>query len=380
MNSDIACGALIVMAYNFARFIRNVKPKYIAVAFDANSNTFRKKLYPLYKAQRDAPPPDLIPLFNLAPKLLNTMGCRCFIQDGYEADDIMATIGKWSRERGLNVVHVSIDKDMLQLIDTGVHVMNPFTLNIQGPDHVIEKYGVPPESLIDLMTLMGDSADNIPGVKGIGPKIASALIKHYGTVDNMYMKLGLANMKKKNDNDDIKTLHNIDDNNNDDDIINDDVIIKKKKKKSSKIDKDLEHIDVNQLDEAIKQLEECLQSVKATPNSILKKLLACEFEELTLFQHLFKLRSDIRIAGLYDDNGHHNSRILNPIKDKFLDKTNIYPIETLTEDITNTKQLSTYDFRYIGERNGAENDMKQMSESLLEPLELLRQQYHKLER
>jgi len=380
-ENDIACGALTVMAFNFARFIRNVKPKYVAVAFDANSDTFRKKLYPSYKAQRESPP-DLLPLFSLAPKLLDSMGCRCFVQAGYEADDVMATLGKWSRERGLNVVHVSIDKDMLQLIDTGVHVMNPFTLDVQGPDEVIEKFGVPPESLIDLMTLMGDSADNIPGVKGIGPKIAAALIKHYGSVDNMCAKLGLSQMKKKdNVNVNIETVDSLQEQSQEtiNNTENDDDTTKKKKKKP-KVDKDLEHIDAKQLEHALKQLEECLQPIKATPNTILKKLLACEYNDLTLFQHLFKLRCDIKIAGLHEDNG-HSSRILNPIKDKYVDKTDIYPFEASSVEFDeNAEQLSTFHFRYIGEKHGAEEEIRRMSESLMEPLELLRRQYHKLER
>lgn len=380
-DNNIACGALTVMALNFARFIRNVKPKYVAVAFDTNSNTFRRKLYPAYKAQREAPPPDLVPLFSLAPKLLETMGCRTFLQSGYEADDVMATLGRWSRERGLNVVHVSNDKDMLQLIDTGVHVMNPFTLDIQGPDEVIEKFGVPPESLIDLMTLMGDSADNIPGVKGIGPKIAAALIKHFGSVDNLYNKLGLSQMKKKNEimKETSECLENIVANDKEGKILGDNEIpTNSKKKKSTKIDKDLEHIDTKHLEEAFKLLEDCLQPIRATPNTILKKLLSCELEELTLFQHLFKLRVDVKLAGLQQVK---SSRILNPVKDKLTDKTNLYPLETIEQQQDeNVEELSTLHFRYIGEKDGAEEEIRKMSESLLEPLELLRQQYHKLDR
>jgi len=381
-DNNIACGALTVMAINFARFIRNVKPKYVAVAFDTNSNTFRRKLYPAYKAQREAPPPDLVPLFSIAPKLLETMGCRTFLQSGYEADDVMATLGRWSRERGLNVVHVSNDKDMLQLIDTGVHVMNPFTLDIQGPEEVIEKFGVPPESLIDLMTLMGDAADNIPGVKGIGPKIAAALIKHFGSVDNMYNKLGLSHMKKKNEliKETSECLEIVGNELKEDYILLEEVNELKpnnKKKKSIKIDKDLEHIDSKQLEEAFKHLEDCLQPIRATPSTILKKLLSCELDELTLFQHLFKLRVDVKLAGLQEVK---SSRILNPIKDKYTDKTNIYPLDTIQQNYDDTEELSTFHFRYYGEKDGAEEEIRKMSESLLEPLELLRQQYHKLDR
>ena len=95
----VHCGALTTMMLQFARFVRDVKPRYVAVAFDVNGHTFRNDLYPPYKQHRSATPTYLLPLLNLAPPLLSSMGCRCYMQQGYEADDVMATLSKWARER-----------------------------------------------------------------------------------------------------------------------------------------------------------------------------------------------------------------------------------------------------------------------------------------
>lgn len=132
----VHCGALTVMMLQFARFVRDVKPRYLAVAFDVTRTTFRNDLYPAYKQHRSDISPHLVPLLGLAPSLIEKLGCRSYMKLGFEADDVMATLSKWGRGRGLNVVHVSADKDMLQLIGTGVHVMHPFTREIFGPDEV----------------------------------------------------------------------------------------------------------------------------------------------------------------------------------------------------------------------------------------------------
>lgn len=190
-SRQLLCGALTCMALQFARLIRDVKPKYVAVTFDSGRKTFRTDMFPEYKQQRSATPPELVPLFELAPKVLTAMGCRCFQQVGYEADDLMATIGSWARKRGLSVVHVSTDKDMLQLIQPGVHVMKPRTQEILGVAEVDQKFGVPPNMLRDYQALAGDSVDNIPGVKGIGPKMACKLLLYFGSIDAMYKAIGL---------------------------------------------------------------------------------------------------------------------------------------------------------------------------------------------
>jgi len=191
-NGLVPASPLVYFAEQFASFILNVKPKYVVAAFDTGECTFRDAIVDTYKATRSEPPTELVPLFGLAPVVLEAMGCKSYSVVGYEADDVMATLGRWGRSRGMNVVHVSVDKDMLQLIDTGVHVMKPWGFReIVGPDEVEETYGVPPAKLIDLMVLMGDKSDNVSGVKGCGPRIASALLQTFGSIDGMFEALQL---------------------------------------------------------------------------------------------------------------------------------------------------------------------------------------------
>ena len=105
---------------------------------------------------------------------------------GYEADDVLATLCKWAKKRNLNAVVISPDKDMYQLIDHGVHIMHPKTKAVFGPEEVHGKYGVYPESFIDFQALIGDTSDNIPGVKGIGPKTAAAILSRYSTIEKLF--------------------------------------------------------------------------------------------------------------------------------------------------------------------------------------------------
>jgi len=186
VTGRVSCGALTAMCMTFARFVRDVQPRYIAMAYDPGHPSFRVEKYPSYKAGRKPPPPDLLPLFDMAPRIMTLLGCHCFKVDKFEADDVMATLSKWSHGRGLNVVHVSVDKDMLQLVDHGVHVMHMKTLDILGIDEVKKKFGVTPRRLVELQALMGDASDNIQGVPGIGPKTASALLGHFESIARIY--------------------------------------------------------------------------------------------------------------------------------------------------------------------------------------------------
>eukprot|EP01041_Mallomonas_annulata_P003977 gene3977-7921_t len=120
-------GGIIAMTKAFACFIRDVKPTYLAVAFDSPNATFRHALYEPYKAIRPPSCDVLKSQLELAQHTMEALGCHCIAMPGFEADDIMATLGRWARERGLNAVHVSVDKDMLQLIGVGSHVMDPKT-------------------------------------------------------------------------------------------------------------------------------------------------------------------------------------------------------------------------------------------------------------
>lgn len=181
-----AYGALVAMAMSFARFIRDIKPKYLAIALDYGRANFRNDIFADYKSHRKENPASLTSQLKQSKAMLQTLGCRCFSEKGFEADDLMASLGVWARQRGLNVCHVSVDKDMLQLLDVGVHVMHPQSRVLTGPDDVFEKYGVWPETLCDLQALMGDSCDNIPGVRGVGLKTATMLLTHFDSVDRLY--------------------------------------------------------------------------------------------------------------------------------------------------------------------------------------------------
>ncbi|KAJ1431454.1 PIN domain-like protein, partial [Ochromonadaceae sp. CCMP2298] len=181
----LQCDALVAFLTQFARIVRELNPRYLAVAFDAGRATARQEVYPAYKANRGPAPALLQPMFPLAVRVLAAVGAKCLVLPGHEADDLMASVGRWARERGLGVVHFSPDKDMLQLIDSGggVHVMLPSTFEIVGPENVRKKFFIGPEAMTDLQALMGDTSDNVPGVRGVGQALAVALMLHFDGVD-----------------------------------------------------------------------------------------------------------------------------------------------------------------------------------------------------
>jgi DNA polymerase-1 len=161
-------------------------PTHLAVIFDAGSHTFRNDMYDQYKAQRPPPPPDLVPQFPLIRDATRAFSLPCIEEDGLEADDIIACYAKAALAEDWKVTIVSSDKDLMQLVEDGrldlYDTMNDRRL---GRDYVIEKFGVPPEKLGDVLALMGDSVDNIPGVPGIGPKTAAQLIQEYGDLESV---------------------------------------------------------------------------------------------------------------------------------------------------------------------------------------------------
>jgi DNA polymerase-1 len=161
-------------------------PTHLAVIFDAGSHTFRNERYDQYKANRPPPPPDLVPQFPLIRDATRAFSLPCIEEEGLEADDIIACYAKAALAEGWKVTIVSSDKDLMQLVEEGkldlYDTMNDRRL---GRDYVIEKFGVPPEKLGDVLALMGDSVDNVPGVPGIGPKTAAQLIQEYGDLENV---------------------------------------------------------------------------------------------------------------------------------------------------------------------------------------------------
>jgi len=158
-------------------------PTHLAVIFDASSKTFRNDMYDQYKAHRPPPPEDLIPQFPLIRDATRAFSVPCIEEVGLEADDIIACYAKAALAEGWKVTIVSSDKDLMQLIEPGLDMLDTMANRRLGRDYVIEKFGVPPEQLGDVLALMGDSVDNVPGVPGIGPKTASQLIQEHGDLE-----------------------------------------------------------------------------------------------------------------------------------------------------------------------------------------------------
>ena len=157
----------------------NQEENFFGVVLDAGRITFRNEIYPDYKANRDETPEDLIPQFNLIKESIKAFNVPFVERKGFEADDLIATYCQIAKQEGLTVRIISADKDLMQLVGNGVEMFDPMKQKIIGVDQVVEKFGVPPEKVIDVQALAGDSVDNVPGVPGIGIKTASELINKY---------------------------------------------------------------------------------------------------------------------------------------------------------------------------------------------------------
>ena len=167
------------------RLLMDHEGTHIAVVFDAGRTTFRNELYDKYKAQRPEPPPELVPQFALVREATAAYGVAGIELDTWEADDLIATYARIASEAGGRVTIVSSDKDLMQLVDDRVTMQDPIKQRPIGPAEVQEKFGVPPNKVVDVQALMGDSVDNVPGVPGIGPKNAAQLIQEYGDVEGV---------------------------------------------------------------------------------------------------------------------------------------------------------------------------------------------------
>ncbi|MFL6790799.1 MAG: DNA polymerase I [Bradyrhizobium sp.] len=164
------------------------RPTHLAVVFDKSEITFRNKIYPEYKAHRPAAPDDLIPQFALIREAVRAFDLPCLEQAGYEADDLIATYVRIACERGATATIVSSDKDLMQLVTDCVTMYDTMKDRRIGVAEVIEKFGVPPEKVVEVQALAGDSTDNVPGVPGIGVKTAAQLIVEYGDLDQLLFR------------------------------------------------------------------------------------------------------------------------------------------------------------------------------------------------
>ncbi|WP_319545597.1 DNA polymerase I [Ruegeria conchae] len=160
-------------------------PTHVAVIFDKGSHTFRNDLYDLYKANREAMPEDLRPQMPLTREATKAFNIACKELEGYEADDIIATLAVQAREAGGRVTIVSSDKDLMQLVGGGVEMLDAMKNKRIDRDGVVEKFGVGPERVVDVQALAGDSVDNVPGAPGIGVKTAALLINEYGDLETL---------------------------------------------------------------------------------------------------------------------------------------------------------------------------------------------------
>jgi len=172
-------------------------PTHLAAIFDHSEKTFRNDLYDQYKANRSAPPEDLIPQFPLVREATAAFGVHCVELPGYEADDLIATYACKVRDAGGECVIVSSDKDLMQLIGPSVVMWDPMKDRRLAEEAVMEKFGVTPDKMIDLQALIGDSVDNVPGAPGIGPKTAAQLLDEYGDLDTLLERAGEIKQPKR---------------------------------------------------------------------------------------------------------------------------------------------------------------------------------------
>jgi len=186
-----ATGAVYGFTTFLLKLLREQKAVHVAVAFDAKGPTFRHKAFEAYKAQRKPTPDELKSQFPLIRQLTELLGVKQYTTEGVEADDVLATLAELGLKSGMDVVIYSGDKDILQLVRPGLTVAVPRreeegNVDAQG---VVAKWGVGPERIIDLLALMGDASDNLPGVYGVGEKTAANLLNQFGSLDEMYLHL-----------------------------------------------------------------------------------------------------------------------------------------------------------------------------------------------
>ncbi|MBT5646438.1 MAG: DNA polymerase I, partial [Rhodospirillaceae bacterium] len=185
-----ADGTPVNAVYGFAnmltKLVEDSDADFLAVIFDTARKTFRSDIYPEYKAHRPPAPEELIPQFDLIREATRAYSLPCLELEGFEADDLIATYARHAVEQGFDVTIVSSDKDLMQLVGPGVRMMDPMKNKFIGPDEVVDKFGVVPNRVVDVQALLGDSTDNVPGIKGIGEAPAAQLINEFGSLDELF--------------------------------------------------------------------------------------------------------------------------------------------------------------------------------------------------
>ncbi len=200
-SDGLPIGAVAGFCNMLYKFVEDQKgsdaPTHVAVVFDYKGKTFRSEIYPKYKANRPPAPEDLVPQFPLTREATRAFNLTCLETEGFEADDIIATLADQARDAGARVTIISSDKDLMQLVGGGVEMLDPMKNRRIGVEEVEAKFGVGPEKVIDVQALAGDSVDNVPGAPGIGIKTAALLINEYGDLDTLLERAGEIKQPKR---------------------------------------------------------------------------------------------------------------------------------------------------------------------------------------
>ena len=196
-STGIPTNAIYGFGNMLKRVLRERSPIYMAIALDAPGPTFRHDLSSDYKANRPRMPEDLSAQIPFIKRLITSLGIPYMEIPGYEADDIIGTLATWASDQGAEVVMISSDKDLLQLVSPRVHMWDSMKNEVLGPAEVEKRFGVPASQVVEVMGLAGDSGDNIPGVPGIGPKTAQRLIKEFGSIENLLSALDKVSKEKE---------------------------------------------------------------------------------------------------------------------------------------------------------------------------------------
>jgi DNA polymerase-1 len=188
-SKGVPTNAVLGFTRMVLKAIKDLKPTHLALAFDKESRTERQKIDPNYKANRPAPPDDLVPQFELIRRVVDVLNVPIIEVAGWEADDVIGTLAVRARAEGFCVQVVTGDKDFIQIVDTDVRLFDPMKDVHTGPEEVKAKLGIEPKQMRDYLALVGDATDNVPKVPGVGPKTATELIQQFGSIETLLARL-----------------------------------------------------------------------------------------------------------------------------------------------------------------------------------------------
>jgi len=189
LSDGTPVGALYGFLSMLLKLVQSHAPPSMGIIFDSRTPSFRKTLFSAYKANRPPPPPDLGPQFDLIKQALKAFHLPIIEEEGFEADDLMASYALEAAQKGQKVMIVSSDKDLMQLVSENIYLWDPMKAKEIHSPEVEAKFGVPPSHVVEIQALMGDSSDNIPGVPGVGPKTAQNLIAQFQNIETLYENL-----------------------------------------------------------------------------------------------------------------------------------------------------------------------------------------------